>query len=149
VPVEVTSALLADAARVVDGKLYVFGGQWDRLVTVSPLPMTHPSMALVVVFEVPYDEALEEHTFHVSLELDGVPLEQPVVDGQLQTGHAPGTTRGAPGSATMALTFNGLNFERFGRYEWVIRVDDEIRRRVSMEVAALPGVRLPGLGPPS
>lgn len=146
-PVEVTSALLADAARVLDSKLYVFGGQWDRVLTASQLPMTHPSMALVVVFEVPYDEALEEHTFHISLELDGVPFEQPQVEGQLQTGHAPGTTRGAPGSAPMALTFNNLKFERFGRYEWVIRVDGETRRRVAMEVTGLPGLRLPGIGP--
>jgi hypothetical protein len=147
--VQVTSALLADAARVLDGKLYVFGGQWDRLATASQLPMTHPTMALVIVFEVPYDEALETHNFHVSLELDGVALDQVQVEGQMQTGHAPGTARGAPGYAPLALTFNDIKFEKFGRYEWVVRADGDIVRRVNMEVVALPGLMLPGLSPPT
>ena len=35
------SAMLADAARVAENKLYVFGGQWDRVYTHS-FTTNHP-----------------------------------------------------------------------------------------------------------
>jgi hypothetical protein len=141
---ELTTAMLADGAHQVGGKLYVLGGQWDRLV-VSNFPAQHPTMAVALVLKVEYSEALDRHNLEVQLTLDGQRLDARAA-GDLITGHAPGQVRGAPSFVPMALTFNNLVFETAGRYEWVVTVDGTELARVSLEVAqaVVPGIP----GPP-
>src|SRR5271169_3518449 len=105
---KLTTAMVADAAHVADGKLYVLGGQWDRLGAAS-FPVQHPAMSLVLVVEVAYNEALEPHTLEVALMIDGMPQGSKAV-GQLTTGHAPGLARGASTYVPMALPFNNVTF---------------------------------------
>ena len=57
---ELSTAMVADAAHVADGKMYILGGQWDRL-TVAKFPAQHPAMALALVLKVEYTEALTAH----------------------------------------------------------------------------------------
>ena len=135
--------MLADGAQQVGGKLYVLGGQWDRLA-VSNFPAQHPTMAIVLVLKVEYSEALDRHNLDVQLTLDGQPLD-PRAAGDLITGHAPGQVRGAPSFVPLALTFNNLVFETPGRYEWVIAVDKAELARVPIEVVqgTAPGVPMP------
>jgi hypothetical protein len=138
---ELTTLMLADAAQQTpDGKLHVLGGQWDRLVTAS-LPITHPSLAIVLVVRVEYTEALERHDLRVELVKDGEPVG-PAVSGHLQIGHPPTLTRGAAQSAALALTFSQVTFTSTGRYEWVVRIDDEVHGSTPLEVvesSQLPG----------
>ncbi len=137
--------MLADGAQQVvpGGKLYILGGQWDRLM-VPNFPAQHPTMAVVLVIKVEYTEALDRHHLEVQLMLDGQPQNVGAV-GDMITGHAPGQARGAPTFVPMALTFNNLVFEGPGRYEWVITVDGNELGRLPIEVVpgAVPGIPIP------
>ena len=90
---ELTTAMLADAAQVAGGKLYVLGGQWDRLM-VAGFPAVHPAMAVVLVIRVEYTEAPQTFQLHAGLTLDGQPQDAQA-SGQLATGHSPGQAAGA------------------------------------------------------
>lgn len=134
--------MLADGAHQVGGKLYVLGGQWDRLM-VSNFPAQHPTMAVVLVLKVEYSEALDRHNLDVQLTLDGQRLDARGA-GDLITGHAPGQARGAPSFIPLALTFNNLVFETPGRYEWVVTVDRAEHARVPLEVVQGMAPGIPG-----
>jgi hypothetical protein len=145
---ELSTAMLADGAQVANGKLYILGGQWDRLF-VAKLPVQHSSMAVVLVIKVEYTEALTPHLLTVELMLDGHPQDVRAV-GQLRTGHEPMQARGAPSYAPLALTFANVTLEHLGRYEWVITSGEHALGRLPMEVVAqenMPG--LPTPAPPA
>ena len=132
--------MVADGAHVAEGKLYILGGQWDRL-TIARLPGQHPSMTVVLVIKVEYTEALETHRVNVELMLDG--KQQGVrATGELATGHAPTQARGAPSFVSLALPFSNVTFETQGRYEWVIDIDEHELGRLPIDVVQLaaPGV---------
>ena len=129
--------MLADAARVADNKLYVFGGQWDRVYTHA-FPATHSALAVVLVIEVSYAEALMDHHLKVALMRDGEPAG-PEARGVINVGHAPGTTPGAPSYVPIALPFESLVFTQSGRYEWVVSLNDEPMGFIPLEVTLAPG----------
>src|SRR5262245_48959338 len=152
---ELTTAMLADGAQqaVPGGKLYILGGQWDRLM-VQTFPAQHPAMAVVLVLRVEYSEALDRHQLEVELTLDGEP-QNIKATGQVVTGHAPGQIRGTPSFVPLALQFNNLVFEAPGRYEWVVRVDEQELGRLPIEVVQIhpgmpipPGMAMPPQAPP-
>jgi hypothetical protein len=135
---KVTTMMLADAARAVEQKLYVFGGGWDRIWTQA-FPTTHPSLALALVFQVEYSEALIDHQVDVTLEKDG----EVIIRGQIDfhTGHAPRSTRGAPTFVPYTITYNMLQFDEPGRYEWVAREGDTELGRLPLEVTKAPPIK--------
>jgi hypothetical protein len=138
---ELTTAMLADGAhQLPGGKLYILGGQWDRLIVPS-FPAQQPTMALVLVIKVEYTEALDRHHLDVQLMIDGQPHSARAA-GEMITGHAPGQARGAPTFVPLALTFNDLVFETPGRYEWVVNVDEGELGRIPIEVnqGMIPGM---------
>ena len=119
---ELTTALLADAASVENGKLYVHGGAWS-VINAGDLPVTHPSISLALVFQVEYTEALENHTVTVDLlDEDDQPLG-PRIEGTIQVGHPPGTRPGTPSFIPQALRFNLVRFEREGGYRFRVLAD--------------------------
>jgi hypothetical protein len=129
--------MLADAARVADNKLYVFGGQWDRIYAAA-FPATHSALAIVLVIEVSYSEALMDHHLRVALMRDGT-LAGPEARGLINVGHAPGTTPGAPSYVPIALPFETIQFNAPGRYEWVVTLNEEPLGFIPLEVALAPG----------
>ena len=131
------SAMLADAARVAENKLYVFGGQWDRLYT-NAFPASHAGLTVVLVIEVSYHEALTDHHLRVALMRDGEAAGAEA-RGLINVGHAPGTTPGAPSYVPIALPFEGIQFNRAGRYEWVVTLNDEPVGAIPLEVTLAPG----------
>jgi hypothetical protein len=138
---ELTTAMLADGAHVAGGKLYILGGQWDRLMAAT-FPTQHPSMALALVIKVEYNEAPQTYQLDVELTLDGQPIEGTKVVGSMAIGHAAGQVHGAPQFAPLAIPFNNVTFSAPGRYEWVIAVGTNELGRVPIEV--VPGL-MPGL----
>ena len=141
---ELTTAMFADGAQrpVPGGKLYILGAQWDRLI-VQSFTAQHPTMAMVLVLRVEYSEALDRHQLAVELTLDGESKNIEAM-GQIVTGHAPGQVRRTPSFVPLALPFNNLVFEAPGRYEWVVRVDEQELGRVPIEVVqAVPGMPMP------
>lgn len=129
--------MLADAARVAEGKLYVFGGQWDRIYA-HRFPAAHANLTVVLVIEVSYHEALTDHQLRVALMRDGDPAG-PEARGMINVGHAPGTTPGASSYVPIALPFEAVQFDRPGRYEWVVTLNDEPVGSIPLEVALAPG----------
>ncbi len=129
--------MLADAARVADNKLYVFGGQWDRLYTTT-FPATHAGLTVVLVIEVSYVEALTDHHLKVALMRDGEAMG-PEARGVINVGHAPGTTLGAPSYVPIALPFEQILFPYAGRFEWVVTLNDEPVGFIPLEVTLAPG----------
>jgi hypothetical protein len=133
---ELTTAMLADSARVAEGKLYVHGGQWTNLWTQA-FPASHPALAVVIVLRVDYHEAIDSHELNVALMMDGVFLG--VGAGvQLQIGRAPSTAPGAPTFVPMALPFYNVPLQGPGRYEWVVSVDGNDLGSIPMEVTLQP-----------
>ena len=130
---DVTTAMLADAARVESGKLYVHGGGWDR-ITASGFPSTHPGLAVVLVFRIEYDEALNDIPVSVTLETeDGEPMG-PKMDGMISAGHPPGTKRGAPAFHPLSITLNGLLFEEPGGFQFRVSSNDQELVRIPFSV---------------
>jgi hypothetical protein len=129
---ELTTAMLADGAHQADGKLYVLGGQWDRLI-MATFPAQHPTMALVLVIRVEYTEALRAVDLGIDLTLDG---ESRGISARVrfETGHAPGSAPGAPSFVQLAITFNNVMFAAPGRYEWVVKVGDDELGRIPLAV---------------
>jgi hypothetical protein len=130
---KVITAMLADAARVESGKLYIHGGGWDNISTGS-FPTLHPTLALVLTLQVEYDEALQEIPISISLiNEDGEELG-PVLEGSVTTGHPPGSKRGSPTLVHQAITFNALRFEAAGGYTFVVKSKDTELQRVSFRL---------------
>jgi hypothetical protein len=132
---EATSAMLADAASVSGGKLYVHGGAWDRL-TVQGLPATHPSLALVLVLRIEYSEALRDIHVRVQLLDEDDNSVGPTVDGTINVGHPPGTRPGTPAFVPHTLTFNGLEFRRTGGYRFKVMEGDRELASVPFQVVS-------------
>jgi hypothetical protein len=123
------NAMLADAAQVVAGKLYVLGGGWSRIVPGGPF-------AVYGKIDVPWHLRKEEHTLRLELvDTDGNPFmvpqpqPQPLVlplpsfePGWVGDGIKPGTTIDWPFTATVL----GLPLAPDTRYEWRIVIDDVV-----------------------
>lgn len=129
---QLTTAMLADGAQVAQGKLYILGGQWDRIM-VGQFPAQHPSMAVALVIRVEYNEAPKAFNLNVELMLDGKPLGAKTT-GHLSIGHAAGLAHGAPQFAPVTATFNNVQFDGPGRYEFVVSADTDVLGQIPLEV---------------
>ena len=141
---EVTTALLADAATVSGGKLYVHGGGWDHISAAST-PVMHPSMSLAIVLRVEYGEMMKDIRILVELlDEDGHPVPPGVrVEGNMRVGLSPTARRGDPTMIPQAMTFPGMRFESFGRYVFRISSDGEFLQEVPFSI-----IRHPSHGKP-
>jgi hypothetical protein len=123
--------LLADAADVADGKLYVNGGAVTRL-NIPEFPFVAPPLAVVIRFVLEPGDVDRERVIGVRWEQEGrvaiaahgpirpkSPL--PIVEGEEQ-------------AAIIVAGFNGLRFEAPGLYEIVVTLDDEIVARKPLPV---------------
>ena len=67
--------ILADAAEVVGGKLYVMGGGWDRLTVHSQ--SAKKNLAVALALRVPWHETNRQHAFQIDMTYeDGSPDRQ-------------------------------------------------------------------------
>ena len=119
---QTTTALLADAATVSNGKLFVHGGGITHL-GAAQFPVRHPTLALVLVFRVEWTETSEEHALEISLEdedgrrrFDG--------QGKLTVGRPPGLAAGSAQFVPYTQTFNGIVFDAPGRFVFRIRAGE-------------------------
>src|SRR5579859_6779059 len=116
---ELVAAMIADAAVVERGKLYIHGAGWDTIYAAS-VPATHAMMALALLFRVPYSEALVD--IPVSIELvddDGNGINPPVkIDGKINVGHAAGTKPGWPIAVPQAIQLQAVQLPKVGGYSF-------------------------------
>ena len=122
---EVEWLIIADAAQVVGGKLYMLGGGYDR-VTLSKAPPVPHSMAVAVSFRVPWNDTNVKHDFEVEI-MDGDGLGIVSGKGQFEVGRAPGIAPGQDQRTQLAMNI-GWKVEKLGSYEAVARVGNAERR---------------------
>jgi hypothetical protein len=130
---DVTTAMLADAASVEDGKLFVHGGAWD-VIDVHNTPAVHPTLALVLVFRIPYDEALADIPIVIELLDEDDQPAGPRMEGAINAGHPPRTRRGTPNFYPLQLTFNMLEFGHEGGYRFKVTSGDRELASVPFQV---------------
>ena len=142
--------MLADAGYAgPDGKVFIHGGGWSRLFALT-FPVTQPMVAVVLLLEVDYHEALVNHDVEVLLTKDGEPTGPRAVL-RINVGHAPGTSPGAPAQVPIVLNFPMLSFDGPGRFDWDVIIDQSLFTHLPMEVAPAPlppGLIGPGQPPP-
>lgn len=105
--------ILADAAEMVNSKLYLLGGGWDRLVINTPFPVAH-RCAVAISFSIPWNETNQRHQFDVRVEdEDGKPLVN--AGGHFEVGRPAGSVPGQAQRFQLAMSTQ-LTFERAGSY---------------------------------
>jgi hypothetical protein len=140
------NAWLADAAQVVAGKLFVFGGGWSRIPPGLPF-------AVVGKIDVPWHLREEEHALRLDLvDTDGSPflVPQPELNPlvlPLQSFDPawvgddikPGTSLDWPFAANVGP---GLPLAPNTRYEWRIVINDVVEDGWTLPFQTTPDVGL-------
>lgn len=116
--------MLADAAQVADGKLYVLGGGWS--ITRPDLPAS----AIAIKIEVPWDQSNRRHRLELALlDEDGQPIrvqDTPVsIAGEFEAGRPPGLAPGTPLDVPLAVSIGALTLESGRRYMWRCSINGE------------------------
>lgn len=121
--------MLADAAQVSDGKLFVLGGGWQFIGS----PQSPYAVAIIVA--VPWTETNKKHRLSVALhDSDGNPVriatQTSGADAQavsfaaeFEIGRPPGFKPGTPLNVPLAFGVGPLGMPA-GRYEWSCTIDD-------------------------
>jgi hypothetical protein len=134
-PIRVDNFLLADAAKVCDGKLYLHGGGWNFLNIFEPKSLRPITLAGRVV--VPWDEAHRDLTLTFRLEYlqDGTVLEDaPIIRMELRTQGRPEHPEALETATPFAFEIPGVAFLQPGEYAFVIRLDEEELARTRLQV---------------
>lgn len=139
---DITSAMLADAAASLNGKLYVHGGGWNILV-MRQFPAAHPAIAIALVLSADDSEAPGTGEFRVHLvDSDGNEVSGVGASAVVGIGHNPMYKPGQRTVVPLAATFNDVRFETPGEYEFRLYWNGELlETSLSFTVAAPP----PGL----
>lgn len=127
----VTSFMLADAAQVSAGKLFVIGGGWNILtVSETDLPIHHRGLALVTLLDIAWHETNQSINFEINLvDEDEKPVIPEPLRGELKVGRPTLLPTGAAQLWPLVVNFNDLAFQRLGTYAFTFRVgDDELAR---------------------
>ncbi len=104
--------LLADFARVANGKLDVIGGGWSMMNAQGPF-----GFFVAALFQIPWDQTNTKHRFKLEL-LDA--------DGEFEAGRPAGLHPGTPVDAPRVVPFGPLVLDE-GRYEIRLTINDETK----------------------
>lgn len=134
---KLTSAMLADAAQVQSGKLYVMGGGFDT-ISVKSLPAVHRNLTLAMVAEIGPDERQRDLEMTIGLfDEDGseVGVE---AKGKLRVGAPPNLPPGSPSIVPIVSPFHNITFPEAKGYAFVVSFGDTELARVKFRVVQLP-----------
>ncbi len=123
---EIEWLILADAAQVVGGKLYLLGGGWNRYTVNTGFPTPH-SMAIAMAMKVPWNETNERRAFEIEVATDdGKTVGK--AGGQFEVGRPAGIPPGSDQRAQMAVTMN-WQINKEGTYVIIARVEGTEERQ--------------------
>ena len=132
--------ILADAAEVAGGKLYLIGGGWQTLTINTGFPEQHP-FAIALGLSVPWNETNQRHNVTVEIsDEDGNQAAK--VSGQLEVGRPPGIPVGQPQLVMIAMSAI-LGVKKPGNFVIVARIEDQEAKRVPFRIMAGAGVATP------
>jgi hypothetical protein len=127
--------ILADAAQVADGKLFLMGGGWDRLL-VNAIPAAQVVGVAVGVL-VPWTETNRPHTLTLLVEDEDGGRVLPPVSVQLEVGRPPGLPDGA--EQRVMVAFNAqLSLPKLGDYAITASLETGAQRRLRFTAAPGP-----------
>jgi hypothetical protein len=130
--------ILADAAQVAEGKLYLMGGGWDRLA-VNTLP-TAQSVGIAVGIVVPWGDTNAPHQLRLTVEDEDGGAVLPPIEVRIEVGRPPGLPAGA--DQRVMVAFNAqLALSRLGDYAVTATLGGDVRRRLRFGVVAGPQFR--------
>ncbi|UQX10259.1 DUF6941 family protein [Candidatus Mycobacterium methanotrophicum] len=125
--------MLADAATVADGKLFVHGGCWNTIITPQ-IPAVHPTLALALVFKINWHEANEDLPVALALVTeDGQPAGFRI-ELKLRVAPTVFTKKGTDLYQASAHTIQGLTFNAYGSYSFQVSSGDQILASVPLTV---------------
>ena len=128
---EVEWVIVADAAEVVNNKLYLIGGGWETLTINSDLPVLHPC-AIAAAFSVPWNEANQQHNVEIAID-DREGKRLAAIEGQVEVGRPPGIPLGHAQRVQMAIKL-ALPLERSGAYVITVSVEGQEMKRTTFNV---------------
>jgi hypothetical protein len=145
---EVEFAFLADAAQVPpDGKLYVLGGNVDR-IHAHQFPTNHPSMTLVMKIQMLASECNRAHQLQIDLwDERGNPVLEPSITAEIGVGPDPDDPTG-PSSLLIPVNMMGVQFPRPGVYEFHIVINGRHLKTLPLRMLHIPSSDEPRLQPP-
>jgi hypothetical protein len=107
------TVFVADNAETVNGKVYVMGGFWTRILADQPVPM-----AIAAVLQIPYDQTNMKHSFLIRLMTeDGrpYPIDNPMsMEGEVEVGRPPGMRKGEESNVPLALRAGAVQLAQGG-----------------------------------
>ena len=125
--------ILADAAQVVDGKLYLLGGGWTTITVSGGFP-AQQRIALALAIGVPWDETNRRHGLEIEItDEDGRSLAR--VEGQFEVGRPPGIPLGQSQRLQFAADIT-MGFDKPGTFVIVVRINGVEGRRIEFNVTA-------------
>ena len=128
-----TTAMLADAAQVQGGKLFVLGGGFDT-ISARTLPIVHRSLTLAMVAEVEPDERHRDLEILIRLvDEDGQGLDVEA-KGKLRVGAPPNLPPGATSIVPIVSPFHNIEFPEPKGYAFVIDFEEDELARVRFRV---------------
>jgi hypothetical protein len=132
--------ILADAAQVTSGKLYLLGGGWDVLTVNAGFP-ARQRCALAAAFRVPWNETNYRHAVEIVIATEDQ-QELARVQMQVEVGRPAGITPGVDQRSQVAMDLN-LEFKEPGTFVISARVAGEERSRTYFRVVAGPSAPPP------
>ena len=125
--------MLADAAQVQGGKLFVLGGGFDT-ISARTLPIVHRSLALAMVAEVEPDERHRDLEISIRLvDEDGQGLDVEA-KGKLRVGAPPNLPPGSTSIVPIVSPFHNIEFPEAKGYAFVIDFEGDELARVRFRV---------------
>lgn len=128
-----TTAMLADAAQVQGGKLYVMGGGFDT-ISARSLPVVHRNLTLAMVAEIQPDERHRDLEIAISLvDEDGQGLDIEA-KGKLRVGAPPNLPPGATSIVPIVSPFHNVRFAEAKGYAFTVSFEEQEIARVRFRV---------------
>ncbi len=127
---EIDFVILADAAQVKGGKLYMLGGGWNIFRPPEKYPIDFP-FAVAVGILVPWAETNREHSFNFVIQAsEGAVLGKG--EGRFEVGREVGLKAGMKQRFTLAIS-GGLHAEGPGTFEVIVTIPGD-EKRVTFEL---------------
>lgn len=130
--------ILADAAEVVNKKLYLMGGGWDRLTINQDFPVQQ-IIAVAVSFEIGWDETNIRQPMQIVIE-DEEEKQLARINGEIEAGRPTGISPGQPQRIQLAFRVP-LRLEHEGFYTVTARIFEEEVGRTGFMVVKGSGQR--------
>lgn len=129
--------MLADAAQVQAGKLFVLGGGFDT-ISVRSVPAVHRSLTLAMVAEIDPDERQRDLELTIRLiDEDGTSVGVEA-KGRLRVGAPPNLPPGSSSVVPIVSPFHNITFPDAKGYAFVVSLNDNELARITFRVVQVP-----------